>query len=83
MSSTYLFIYVATYRAGTSGYHAERQRGTIDVWHDSKRYVYRKPNADVPNRMVKRDIVSAFEENGSKIVKISGRFPSYHIETEV
>ena len=81
MSATYLFIYVATHRAGTSGYYADRQRGTIDVWHDSKRYIYRKPNRDITARDIKRDIVSAFESDGRCTMRISGRFPSYKIES--
>lgn len=82
MNATYLFIYVATHRAGTSGYYADRQRGTIDVWHDGKRYIYRKADSDVPTRMVKRDIVAAFESDGRCTMRISGRFPSYRIDSE-
>ena len=78
----YLFIHVATHRAGTSGYYAERARGTIDVWHDSKRYVYKRPNPDVPVRMVKADILAAFESDGRCTMRISGRYPSYTIESE-
>ena len=81
MNATYLFIYVATHRAGTSDYYADRQRGTIDVWHDSKRYIYRKLDSDVPARIVKRDIVAAFEFDGRCTMRISGRFPSYRIES--
>ena len=77
----YLWIHVATHRAGTHGYYADRQRGTIDVWHDSMRYVYRKPNRDVPNIMVKRDILSAFEAQG-EICRMTGQFPNYRIETQ-
>lgn len=76
----YLFIHCATHRAGTNGYTAARQRGTIDVWHDQKRYIYRKPDVDVPTKMVKKDILAAFEAFGT-CCKISGRFPSYTIET--
>lgn len=79
---SYLFTHVATHRAGTSGYYAQRQRGTIDVWHDSKRYIYKKPNRDVPARMVKSDILAAFESDGRCMMRISGRFPSYTIESE-
>lgn len=82
MKTTYLFIHVATHRAGSSGYYADRKRGTIDVWHDSKRYIYRKPDADVPTRMVKREILAAFESDGRCTMRISGRFPSYRIESE-
>ena len=81
MDATYLFIYVATHRAGTSGYYADRLRGTIDVWHDGKRYIYRKPDSDVPTRMVKREILAAFESDGRCTMRISGRFPSYRIES--
>ena len=76
----YLFNHIATHRAGSFGYYAERQRGTIDVWSDSKRYVYRKPNPDVPVLMVKHDILAAFEANGTPH-RITGRFPSYTIES--
>lgn len=81
MSATYLFVYVATHRAGSFGYSAERQRGTIDVWHDSKRYIYRKPDRDVPVRMVKADILAAFESDSRCTMRISGKFPSYTIES--
>ena len=81
MNANYLFVHVATHRAGNSGYYAKRQRGTIDVWHDSKRYIYRKPNRDVPARMVKADILAAFESDSRSTMRISGKFPSYQIET--
>lgn len=35
--------HIKTIRAGEPGYKAPRQRATIDVWHDNKRYIYERP----------------------------------------
>ena len=68
-------------RAGESGYYVPRQRGTIDVWHDSQRWVYEQPRFH-PRKAVKNSIVAAFENNGRVTVKITGRWPSYTVTTE-
>ena len=71
--------HVKTYRAGEAGYYATRTRGTVDIWHDSRRYVYLKPN-DI--KQFKREAVTAWEDGGRCTARISGAYPSYTIETE-
>ena len=67
-------------RAGEAGYYSERERGTIDVWHDSQRWVYRRPvGASV--REVRAAILAAFEQDSGSPMRISGRFPSYTVES--
>lgn len=71
-----------TYEAGESGYYAERQRGTIVVFEDNSKYVYRK--VDFPTaKKFKLFAQNAYSNNGRKTVKITGRFPTYYIETLV
>jgi hypothetical protein len=35
--------HIQTFKAGQTGYQWPHQRGTIDVYYDSKRYVYERP----------------------------------------
>lgn len=71
---------IASYRAGESGYYSERKRGTVDVWHDSRRYIYENPKTS--KRALRLSLDSAFSDFGRKCVKVTGRFPSYSIKTE-
>jgi len=66
--------HVKTIRAGDYGYTQDRARGTCDVWHDSKRYVYRRPRSV---KAFKTAILAAF-----KNATIAGRYPDYTIRTE-
>ena len=38
--------FIEQYRNGEPGYYAPRQRGTIDVFEDSKRYIYENLKAE-------------------------------------
>jgi hypothetical protein len=77
----YAFIHIATHSAGTNGYHAPRKRGTIDVWHvsDGKRYVYKKPDPEIPALIVKHEILAAWDSTG-QTHRMTGKFPAYKIE---
>jgi len=68
--------HVKTSKAGSFDYQTERARGTVDVWHDSSRYVYRKPH-DL--KAFKREILAAF--GGRREVRIEGKYPSYDVTT--
>jgi len=35
--------HIQTFKAGQTGYGWSHKRGTIDVYHDQKRYVYERP----------------------------------------
>lgn len=72
--------FLKSYRAGENGYYGNRHPGTIDVWSDNKRYVYAKIPKD--RKGMKISIIKAFSNNGKNTVKISGRYPSYQVETE-
>jgi hypothetical protein len=66
--------HLKTYRAGEPGYIATRTRGTLDIWHDQKRYVYRTTTA----RAARQFIRHAWQwEN----IRIAGAYPSYTLET--
>ena len=69
--------HVKTSRAGEYGYIEDRARGTCDVWHDSKRYVYRRPRSI---KAFKRAILAAFGCHGT--ATIEGRYPDYIVRTE-
>ena len=66
--------HVKTIRAGECGYVEYRARGTCDVWHDSKRYVYRRPRSV---KAFKIAILAAFGN-----ATIAGRYPDYIVRTE-
>ena len=70
--------FIEQFRNGESGYYAPRQRGTVDVFEDSKRYIYDNLKA----KRIKPMILEAFSNNGKTTVKILGRYPSYRVETE-
>jgi hypothetical protein len=79
----YAFIHIATHSAGTNGYYAPRKRGTIDVWHasDGKRYVYKKPDPEIPALIVKHEILNAWDSQG-QAHRMTGKFPIYKIESK-
>ena len=66
-------ISVNVHRAGQPGYIVDRQRGTVDVWHDQKRYVYRRATARAARAFIRR---------GWDNVIITGRYPSYTLESK-
>ena len=69
----------ATHRAGDSNYYADHQRGTLEVHHDSKRYIYEQP--PYSRKETKSAIRDAFSENGRVSVRITGRWPCYAADT--
>lgn len=79
---SYTFNFVGTYAAGTNQYYALRARGTIDVWHDNKRYVYKKLNFDVPHSIVKNEILAAWDEAHGTTHRMIGVYPSYKIQVK-
>lgn len=79
---SYTFNFVGTYAAGTNQYYSPRARGTIDVWHDNKRHVYKKLNFDVPQSIVKNDILAAWDEAHGTTHRMTGVYPSYKIQVK-
>jgi hypothetical protein len=70
---------IAHSRAGSANYYAAHQRGTIDIWHDSQRWVYR--HGPTKLRAFKLDIIGAFSNpRCGEDVRISGRYPSYTVD---
>lgn len=77
----------ATYRMGQSGYTAPRPRGHLEIWHDSKRYLYdirgMRYLYDIRGMRVSAKMARAFIVDRWNLAnggKISGRFPSYTVE---
>ena len=66
-------IHIITYRAGQPGYIVDHQRGTVDVWHDQKRYVYRSATAKQARSFIRRGWDNSI---------ITGRYPSYTLESK-
>jgi len=79
--NTLRLYFIEQFRNGESGYYAPHRRGTLDVWHDNRRYIYDQPGRD--KKRIKSQILVAFSNDGRTTVRISGRWPSYHIDTEV
>ena len=67
-------IHIITFRAGKPGYIVDHQRGTVDVWHDQKRYVYRRSTAKQARAFIRR---------GWDNITITGRYPSYTLENQL
>ena len=67
--------HIQTHKAGSAGYNAAHRRGTVDLWCDQTRYVYKK---DTP-RTVRAFIAHAWQQEN---VTITGRYPSYIIESK-
>jgi len=76
----YHFKFVATYVSGTPEYSAPRTRGTCDVWHDNKRYVYIKNYYSTIN--FKNDICASWDEAHGTRHRITGVYPSYKIQVK-
>ena len=66
-------IHIITYRAGQPGYIVDRQRGTVDIWHDQKRYVYKSASPGAARAFIEH----AWQQ---ECIKITGRYPSYTVE---
>lgn len=65
--------HIITHRAGSPGYGAAHQRGTVDIWHDQKRYVYKSARAEAVREFIDR----AWQQEN---ITITGRHPSYTLE---
>ena len=65
--------HIITYRAGAPGYGAAHQRGTVDIWHDQRRYIYRAARAKAVLEFIDR----AWQQ---EYIKITGRHPEYFLE---
>jgi|TARA_R110000822_G_scaffold9542_3_gene36849 hypothetical protein len=66
-------MHIITYRAGQPGYIDAHQRGTVDIWHDQKRYVYRSATAKQARAFIWRRWGN---------ITITGRYPSYTLESK-
>ena len=67
--------HIETFKAGSAGYNAAHRRGTVDLWHDQTRYIYKK---ETP-RAVRAFIAHAWQQEN---VAVTGRYPSYIIESK-
>ena len=67
--------HIVTYRAGSPGYIDAHQRGTVDIWHDQKRYVYKS----APPKAVREFIDRAWQQEN---ITVTGRHPSYTVENQ-
>ena len=68
--------HIITHRAGSPGYGAAHQRGTVDIWHDQKRYVYKSARAEAVREFIDR----AWQQEN---ITITGRHPSYTLENQL
>ena len=71
--------FISKSKAGSFEYTTTHLPGSIDIWHDSSRYVYKQNRRNL--KKFKDSICTAFSNNGSSSVKISGNYPSYEIES--
>ena len=67
--------HIQTHRAGSAGSSAAHRRGTVDLWCDQTRYVYK---TETP-RTVRAFIAHAWQQEN---VAVTGRYPSYIIESK-
>jgi hypothetical protein len=67
--------HIETFKAGSAGYSAAHRRGTVDLWHDQQRYIYK---TETP-RTVRAFIARAWQQEN---VAVTGRYPSYIIESK-
>jgi len=65
--------HIETFKAGSNGYNAAHRKGTVDLWHDNLRYIYK---TETP-RTVRAFIAHAWQQEN---VTVTGRYPSYIIE---
>ena len=73
-------FHVKTSRAGEPGYYAPRPRGHLEVWHDSRRYLYDLRGSGVRGAAARAFITSAWDLNQAGEIK--GRWPSYTVERD-
>ena len=67
--------HIITHRAGSPGYIDAHQRGTVDIWHDQKRYVYKSARANAVLEFIDR----AWQQ---EYITVTGRHPSYTVENQ-
>jgi hypothetical protein len=67
--------HIETHKAGSNGYNAAHRRGTVDLWCDQTRYIYK---TETP-RTVRAFIAHAWQQEN---VAVTGRYPSYIIESK-
>ena len=67
--------HIETFKAGSAGYNAAHRRGTVDLWHDQQRYIYK---TETP-RTVRAFIAHAWQQEN---VAVTGRYLSYIIESK-
>lgn len=67
--------HIETFKAGSNGYNAAHRKGTVDLWHDQTRYIYK---TETP-RTVRAFIAHAWQQEN---VTVTGRYPSYIIESK-
>jgi hypothetical protein len=65
--------HIITYRAGAPGYTDAHRRGTVDIWHDQKRYVYKSASPGAARAFIEH----AWQQ---ECIKITGRHPKYFLE---
>lgn len=70
---------IEKYKVGEAGYTGGRKRDMVAVWHDSQLWLY--PQASYPCEGMLAFIRDAWAYRGSR-VKITGKYPEYHVETE-
>lgn len=68
-----------TAQAGQVNYYMPRPRGRLEVWHDSKRYVYDIRGLKIGGKRAREFIESAWQSGNG--IRIIGRFPSYEVES--
>ena len=66
--------HVADYKAGSPSYASDHVRGTVDIYEDHVRRVYKS----APARIVRAFIKEAWQREN---IKITGRYPVYTIKT--
>ena len=69
-----------SYRKGESAYYAEREKGTIEVYEDNLKHLYRETSF-YGALDFKAYVKDMFSNCGKKQIRIAGRFPTYRIET--
>jgi hypothetical protein len=73
-------FHLRTARAGSAAYNEPRQRGTLEIWHDQKRYVYDLNGLSVTAGECRRFIENAWESELFNDYKLTGKYPSYSID---
>ena len=68
--------HIITYRAGAPGYGAAHQRGTVDIWHDQRRYIYKSARAKAVREFIDR----AWQQ---EYITVTGRHPNYFLENQL